>query len=227
MPGILIFILLGVLHAPFLMVESLRLAKRYRLLLIHMLAATVLAFVCALGMFVGIKYVPEMLDMSVIYGNELHLSKLQGTEKKMYLLEHPKSLNGARAVDSEKLPIIWRSYARRLNLFGHGGTEIIFHFAIRPYNAYLDMAYHHGIFILLPYAAFQVTMVSTGIYFAFRRKGRRNMFLLSLGIAYICFSFVANVEIPWGHPLWLCFYLSAGCMGKKEIEENLGKEGLT
>lgn len=227
MPGILIFILLGVLHAPFLMVKSFRLAKRYRLLFVHMLTATVLAFVCASGMFVGIKYVPEMLDMSVIYGNELHLTKLQGTEKKMYLLEHPKSLNGARAVDSEKLPIIQRSYARRLNLFGHGGTEIIFHLAIRPYNAYLDMAYHHGIFILLPYLAFQITMVSMGLYFALRKKGRRNMFLLSLGIAYICFSFVANVEIPWGHPLWLCFYLSAGCMGKKEIEENLGKEGLT
>lgn len=227
MPGILIFILLGILHAPFLMVNSFRLAKRYRLLFVHILTAAVLALACVSAMFYGIKYVPDMLDMNVIYGKELHLTKLQGEEKKMYLLEHPKSLNGARVKDSEKLPIIWRSYARRLNLFGHGGTEIIFRSAIRPYNAYLDMAYHHGIFILLPYLSFQITMVSMGLYFAFRKKGGRNMFLLSLGIAYVCFSFVANVEVSWGHPLWLCFYLSAGCMVKSGIEENLGKEGFT
>lgn len=227
MPGILIFALLVMCYVPILAVKIWRLLKKYRMLLVHIIMAAILAFACVCVTFASIKYLPGTLDLDVKYKNELRLTNLQGMQKKMFRMENPGNLAGARAKEVAKVPVIWRSYARRLNLFGHGGTEWIFREQIKPYNAYLDMAYHHGIFILLPYAAFQITMVLAGFNLAFRKKGRRNLFLLSLGIAYICFSFVANVEIPWGHPLWLCFYLAAGCAGKMGTEENLGKEGLT
>ncbi len=226
-PGILIFMLLVVCYLPVLAVKIFRLLKEYRILLVHIIMGVILAFACVCVMFASIKYLPEAFDLDVTYRKELRLTSLQGVQREMFLIESPGSLKGTRTKEPAEIPVIWISYARRLNLFGHGGMEWIFRRYIKPYNAYLDMAYHHGIFILLPYMAFQITMVTAGFYLAFRKKGRRNLFLLSLGIAWVCFSFCANVEIAWGHPLWLCFYLAAGCAGKMGTEENLGKEGLT
>lgn len=227
MPGILIFLLACLCFLPALAVRFLQVVRHYRALILQVAAAAILAYACVFVIFVSIKYVPGTLGVDVTYGNELRLTELQGTQKKLFLIENPGSLKGTRTEDAAKLPVIWRCYARRMNLFGHSGTEVIYYQVIKPYSGYLDMAYHHGIFILLPYVAFQITIISAGIYLAFRKKGRRSMFLLALGIAYVCFSFCTNVEIPWGHPLWLCFYLAVGCVGRRSTEENLGKEGLT
>lgn len=226
-PGIFIFALIGILYLPILVVKLFRMGKRCRMLFVYIVTAAILAYACVAVVFISIKYVPEILDINVTYENELHLTDLQGNERKMFRLENPGSLIGVKTKDPIKLKIIWRDYVRRLNLFGHSGTEPIFYRMIQPYSGYLSMAYHHGIYILLPYIAFQIAVVSVGITYAFRKKGRGTIFPLFLGIAYVCFSFIANVEISWGHPLWLCFYLSVGWMGKIGIEENLGKEGLT
>ncbi len=217
MPGILIFVLSGMCYVLILAVKILKLIKRYRMLMVHIIMATCLAFACVCAIFFSIKYLPETFDLDVTYGNELRLTKLKGSQRRMFLIENPRGLKGTKIKEIRKLPDIWGSYARRLNLIGHGGTEIIYQREIKPYNAYLDMAYHHGIFILLPYVAFQITIVSAGFYLAFRKKGRRNMFPLFLGISYVCFSFCANVEISWGHPLWLCFYLVTGEGLRKRI----------
>ncbi len=217
MPGILIFVLSGMCYVLILAVKILQMIKRYRMLMVHIMMATCLAFACVCAIFFSIKYLPETFDLDVTYGNELRLTKLKGSQRRMFLIENPRSLKGTKIKEIRKLPDIWGSYARRLNLIGHGGTEIIYQREIKPYNAYLDMAYHHGIFILLPYVAFQITIVSAGFYLAFRKKGRRNMFPLFLGISYVGFSFCANVEISWGHPLWLCFYLVTGEGLRKRI----------
>ena len=224
--GIAIFALLAIGYVPFLAATLFRMAAGRRGLLAGMTAAAILAYGCTGIVFVSTKYVPEILGMDVKYKHELLLTELEGEQRNVYLMQFPGSLDGVRTKEIEKLPVIWRNYARRMNLFGHGGWRKVFRRKILPYNSYLDMAYHHGIFILLPYLAFQIAIIAQGVKGVTGKKGRRDFCLLFLGISYLCFAFGANVEISWGHPFWLCYYLAAGYLGRMETEENLRKEGV-
>lgn len=214
--GIAIFILLGILYLPYMILRIYGMAKNCRILFLQIIVAAVFAYACVYIVFISTKYVPEILGMDMEYENELLLTELGKEEQELHLMQYPGSLEGVRTKDDAKLPIIWRNYARRLNLFGHSGSLNIFRREILPYNSYLDMAYHHGIFLLLPYIAFQVAVIGLGMNYAFRKKDRANIYLLFLGIAWLCFSFGSNVEISYGHPLWLCYYLSVGYLGRME-----------
>lgn len=217
--GIAIFIILGILYIPNLVKKLYNMARKCRRLFLSIIIAVIFAYACTGAVFISIKYFPGILGMDLNYRNELFVTGLMGEERELYLMQYPTGLNGVKTKEFEKLPIIWQNYGRRLNLFGHGGESVVFRRVIQPYNSYLDMAYHHGIFILIPYVSYQVTVIALGIRCAARKKGRRSFFPLYLGIAYLCFSFCANVEISWGHPLWLCYYLSVGFLGRTEAEK--------
>lgn len=225
--GIAVFALVTIGYIPLMAAKFFRVASRRRGFLAGVAAAAILAYGCTGIIFISIKYVPEILGMDVRYKDELLLTELEGEQRNVYLMQYPGSLDGVRTKEIVKLPVIWRNYARRMNLFGHGGRREVFRRKILPYNGYLDMAYHHGLFILLPYLALQAAMIGLGVRCVTGKKGRRDFWLLFLSISYLCFSFGANVEISWGHPFWLCYYLSAGYLGRMEAEENLRKEGVT
>lgn len=212
--GIAIFMMIGIFYIPNLAKKLYNMARKCRALLLSIVMAAIFAYACTTAVFISIKYFPGILGMDFKYGNELLLTGLMGEERELYLMQFPTGLSGVRTKEVEKLPIIWQNYGRRLNLFGHGGDVAVFCRVIQPYNGYLDMAYHHGIFILLPYVAYQVMVIALGIKGAVRKRG--NLLPLFLGIAYLCFSLCANVEISWGHPLWLCYYLLAGYLGRTE-----------
>lgn len=217
--GTAIIIIIGILYIPISAKKLYNMAGRYQVLLVSIIMAAIFAYACTAVVFISIKYFPGILGMDLKYQNELLLTGLMEEEQELYLLQYPTGLSGVQTKEAEKIPIIWQNYGRRLNLFGHGGECVVFRRIIPPYNSYLDMAYHHGIFILLPYAVYQVMVVVLGIRCAVGKKGRRNLFPLFIGIAYLCFSFCANVEIAWGHPLWLCYYLLVGLLGRPEIEK--------
>ena len=107
-------------------------------------------------------------------------------------------------------------------MFGHKGELIIFRREIPAYSGYLSMAYHYGIFILVPYIVFQLTMLTASIKGMFSENKRRtaSILFLAVGIAYLCFAVTSNAEIPWGHPLWLCYYLSVGYLGAGRIKKS-------
>lgn len=217
--GIAIVVMIGIFYIPILAKKLYNMARRRRTLMVSIIMASIFAYACTTAVFISIKYFPGILGMDLKYQNELLLTGLMEEEQELYLLQYPTGLSGVQTKEAEKIPIIWQNYGRRLNLFGHGGECVVFRRIIPPYNSYLDMAYHHGIFILLPYAVYQVMVVVLGIRCAVGKKGRRNLFPLFIGIAYLCFSFCANVEIAWGHPLWLCYYLLVGLLGRPEIEK--------
>ena len=220
LPGIVIFLLLGILYLPLLARKLYKKAEKWRAVLLYVMAAAILAYACTCLVFISTKYLPQLLGLDVQYEDELLVTRLEGEQRELYLMEFPQSLDGVRTKEAAKLPIIWRTYARRLNLFGHGGQQKVFRRGIAPYNGYLSMAYQHGIFILLPYAALQIMFAAYGFTCFFRKKGGKNIYLLFLGIVYPCFCLCANVEISWGHPLWLCYYLSVGYLGRMETEKN-------
>ena len=217
-PGILIFVLIGIMYLPGIIRKFYRNAAKCRKLFISIIAAAILSYGCTYVIFVSTKYLPEILDLNVEYQQELFTTRLKGEEKEAFILQYPGSLHGTRLKQKDKLPVIWRNYARRLNLFGHGGSLSVFRVILPAYSGYLDMAFHHGLFILLPYAAFQISIILEGAGCAFHRKDRKNVCMWFLGISYLCFSFCTNVEISWGHPMWLCYYLSAGYLGGGDRE---------
>ncbi|MEY8390543.1 hypothetical protein D3Z36_05095 [Lachnospiraceae bacterium] len=209
-PGIVIFLFIIILSVPRIMINWYNSGVRRRKLLLCAVASLILAYGCTCLVFVSTKFLPQFLDLNVEYEQEILTTRLEGEEKELFLLQYPGSLEGTSLKKQEKLPVIWRNYARRLNLFGHAGMLRVFRNTIPAYSGYLDMAFHHGIFILLPYLTFQITMICGGIQSSFRKKTRGSFYILYLGIAYLCFSVCTNVEISWGHPFWLCYYLSAG-----------------
>ena len=219
LPGIVIFLLLSILYIPLLTRKLYKKSKNWRAVFLNVLAAAIFAYACTCLVFISTKYFPQLLGLDVQYEDELLVTRLEGEQRELYLMQFPQSLDGVRTKEAEKLPIIWRTYARRLNLFGHGGEQKVFRREIAPYNGYLKMAYQHGIFILLPYAAFQIMFAAYGVTRFFRKKGGKNIYLLFLGIVYPCFCFCTNVEISWGHPLWLSYYLSVGYLGMIETEK--------
>lgn len=216
-PGILIFFLIVIWYLPKILLELFRNAAKCRRLFVSIVVSAILAYGCTCLIFAGTKYLPDLLDLNVEYGQEVLTTSLDGEEKEMFILQYPGSLNGTRVKQKEKLPVIWRNYARRLNLFGHSGSLLVFRSTVSAYSGYLDMAFHHGIFILLPYTAYQISVISEGVQYAYHMKKKRNVFILFLGVTYLCFSICTNVEISWGHPLWLCYYLLAGYLGGRRV----------
>lgn len=212
-PGIFIFALIAICYLPGVWVKLFHHGAKCRKLCISIIAAAILSYGCTCLVFASTKYLPEILDLNLQYRQELLTTRLKGEEKELFVQQYPGSLQGARMKHKDKLPVIWRNYARRLNLFGHSGSLSVFREVLPAYSGYLDMAFHHGIFILLPYAAYQISIILAGAKYAFHRKGSRNICMYFLGIAYLSFSICANVEISWGHPMWLCYYLSAGYLG--------------
>ncbi|MCI8858057.1 MAG: hypothetical protein HFI71_00780 [Lachnospiraceae bacterium] len=222
MPGILAFLLISILY----MVKALRRIDgdftKCRELFLNFAVAVIFAYLGVCMIYVGTKYLPGILNLDLEYQQEVYLTKLTGEDKELFTLQYPGSMNHVQTKEIEKLSVIWQNYARRLNLFGHKGELIVFRREIPAYSSYLSMAYHYGIFILVPYIVFQLTMLTASIRGMFSGNKRRtaSILFLAVGIAYLCFAVTSNAEIPWGHPLWLCYYLSVGYLGAGRIKKS-------
>ena len=119
LPGIVIFLLLSILYIPLLTRKLYKKSKNWRAVFLNVLAAAIFAYACTCLVFISTKYFPQLLGLDVQYEDELLVTRLEGEQRELYLMQFPQSLDGVRTKEAEKLPIIWRTYARRLNLFGH------------------------------------------------------------------------------------------------------------
>ncbi|MEY8234868.1 hypothetical protein AALA36_03960 [Lachnospiraceae bacterium 66-29] len=221
LPGIITYLLISSLFV----VISLRKINgdftKYRKLFLYFAVAVIFAYLGVCVIYVGTKYLPGYLNLDLEYQQEVYLTKLTEEDKKLFALQYPESMKHVQTKEKERLPIIWQNYARRLNLFGHNKDLKVFRQKIPVYSGYLYMAYYYGLFILLPYIMFQLSMLSIVIKGIFSRNKRRtaNILYLGVGIAYLSFAVSSNIEIPWGHPLWLCYYLSVGYLGGERKRE--------
>ncbi len=221
-PGIIVSLLIGSLFIVRILRQINGNFTKYRKILIDLAVSVVFAYLCVCFIFISTKYLPGYMNLDLKYEQEVYVTKLSREDKELFALQFPGSMKHVQPKDKDKLPIIWKSYARRLNLFGHDEELKVFRHKIPAYSGYLYMAYYYGIFILLPYIMFQFSMLSMAIKGIFSRNNRRtaNILYLGVGIAYLCFAVCSNIEIPWGHPLWLCYNLSAGYLGASRIEES-------
>lgn len=221
-PGIIVSLLIGSLFIVRILRQINGNFTKYRKILIDLAVSVVFAYLCVCFIFVSTKYLPGYMNLDLKYEQEVYVTKLSREDKELFALQYPGSMKHVKTKDKEKLPMIWQNYARRLNLFGHDGELNVFRFKVPAYSGYLYMAYHYGLFILLPYIMFQFSMLSMAIKGIFSRNNRQaaNILYLGIGIAYLCFAVCSNIEIPWGHPLWLCYYLSVGFLGARRIGES-------
>lgn len=222
LPGILAYLLIITLFALIALRKINGDFTKCRKLFLNFAVAVVFAYLGVCVIYVGTKYLPGYLNLDLEYQQEVYLTKLTGEDKELFTLQYPESMEHVRTKEIEKLPVIWQNYARRLNLFGHKGELQVFRHNISAYSGYLYMAYHYGIFMLVPYVMFQFTMLSKALEGIFSDNKRRTGSILfwGVGIAYLCFAVCSNVENPWGHPLWLCYYLSVGYLGARRIRES-------
>ena len=109
-------------------------------------------------------------------------------------------------IEDGELVTIWKNYIRRWNLLGNNGGEKIFRKNIPAYNGYVYMAYRYGIFILIPYIAYQFNLLVVAIKGTLKRE-YTGVLMLIIGVVYILLNICSNVEKAWGNPLWLSFYL--------------------
>lgn len=220
MPGIVAYLVISILFIARALKRINGDFTKYRKLFIDFAVAVIFAYLCVCIIFVSTKYLPGYLNLDLEYDQEIFLTKLTGEDKELFAVQYPGSMKHVQTKEKEKLPVIWQNYARRLNLFGHNEELIIFRRKISSYSAYLYMAYYYGIFMLVPYIMFQLTMLSAVIKGNFSENKRTAyMLFLGIGIVYLCFAVCSNTEIPWGHPLWLCYYLSVGYLGGARIRE--------
>lgn len=98
---------------------------------------------------------------------------------------------------------IWKSYLRKLNLFGNEDRLIVYEKKTMAYNGGIEMAYRYGMFILIPY----VGLLLLCLYRAVQEGG---YLMLATTLSFGIVLLMQNIEQPFAHPLWIVFYLGMG-----------------
>lgn len=183
--------------------------KGYRLLLVCALAAFC-GGIAAAGIKYGVKTLPEKLETSIIYTNEIQKTTL--TEDMMYALEveQPGWSAGVVRETEENNVDVFRAYIQKLNLIGNKDNLRVEGRYQHPFNGLLQMAHRYGVFVLAPYLMILIWCIYSAI------RGRSFLWRETVLACMIVLLF-ENVELPFTQPLWLMLYLGLGrFFGSKE-----------
>ncbi len=177
----------------------------------------VMAVLAVSAVHIAIKQLPQFLNLNITYENEHLITGLSDEDYIDYFTIYPEEAEGVKRKQDMEYGTIWRSYIRRWNLFGHSEQPSVFRKRSPAYSGYIAISYGAGLFILVPYIGYQVALLCRSGKIFFRRKEscqyiyQKDSLILLTGIVYISFCIWGNVDVVWGHPLWLSFYLVAGC----------------
>lgn len=172
---------------------------------------------------VATKQLPQFLNLNITYKNERLLTGLSDEDYKDYFTQFPEEAEGVKRKQNIEYHTIWKNYIRRWNLFGHSEQPRVFRKRSPAYSGYIAISYGTGLFILVPYIGYQAALLCRSSKNLFCKiKLRYGEFLIFLtSVVYISFCFSGNVDVIWGHPLWLSFYLAAGCPESQlQFQEN-------
>lgn len=190
--------------------------KGYRLLLVCVLAAFCGGIV-TVGIKYGVKTLPEKLETSIIYTNEIQKTKL--SEDMMYALEveQPGWSAGVVRETEEEKDEVRSQYIQKLNLIGNRDNLRMEGYYQNPFNGLLQMAHRYGMFVLAPYLLILLWCIYSAI------RGKSFLWQVTVLACMIVLLF-ENLELPFTQPLWLVLYLGLGrFFGAKTGEENSGQ----
>lgn len=110
--------------------------------------------------------------------------------------------------------IIWKSYLREMNLFGHAKPDLyIWNKAWNAQNNILQILYRYGIFAVLPYIMLFASAGKRAVENCRNHwKNLKSIDVLYVGVFVFwgVVGFFGNVEYPYYQPIWLFVYLMLG-----------------
>lgn len=173
------------------------------------------SFLIVCGVHVSTKYLPGLLGTEIEYKGEVLLTGVSDEMKEAFELLEPGLMAGVRQKEDMEPLIVWKTYLRKWNLLGNAAKALtVFRKRTQAGNGYITLAYRYGLFVLLPYVIWQFSLLLTSIkkYIQGRKRTSldRDFWLCTVTVAFLGFCMYGNVELPFGHPLWLCCYLGTG-----------------
>ena len=134
----------------------------------------------------------------------------------------PKSLDGFASGRFT----LWKSYIRKLNLWGHFNKEQINGVATHSHNAFSYVAYLYGILALLPYTAMWCMIFFYGARYA-KSAGAYRFLPLALTSGFFMQAMTDTLEEPFSVESWIIVYIVIGILfglnsKKEEVQEKYG-----
>lgn len=121
---------------------------------------------------------------------------------------------------------LWKSYIRKLNLWGHFNKEQVNGVATHSHNAFSYVAYLYGILALLPYIAMWCMIFSFGVQYA-KDAGIYGFLPLALTSGFFIQAMTDTLEGPFSMESWIIVYIVIGILfglnsKKEEVQEKDG-----
>lgn len=194
-----------------------RFFKKAHGFLLYILAGGIIAFGVICIVHFSIKYVPDFLDIEIQYKKEKLVTGLNDEMYDAFQALEPGLLDGVKQEEDKQTVVVWKNYIRRWNLLGNREEKLeVFRGLKQAENAYVFLAYKYGIFILIPYISYQICLLLTGVKrcresIRYYTDTTMDFWILLIQIAFLGFCFYGVIEeSTFGHPLWICSYLTAG-----------------
>lgn len=124
----------------------------------------IVAFLIVCGVHISTKYLPQALGTEIEYENEVLLTGVSDEMKEAFEALALGLMAGVRQKEDMEPLIVWKTYVRKWNLLGNSTKTLkVFRKRVQAGNGYITLAYRYGMFVLLPYVIWQISLLLTGI----------------------------------------------------------------
>lgn len=187
--------------------------------------ALALSVVCVMAVKGAVSSLPGFLDSQAQYQEEQLLTKLSAMELEERNASEEAQMPDVVSVEQLELPVVWKSYLWKVNLFGHGTELEVFRERAYPYNSYLEMVYRYGMPVIVPYIGFQLTLLGVCAGNMIKKKqfwrGETiGILTAAVTVIYLCFCVWGNPDLEMAHPLWFLFFVGNGILLLEGEREN-------
>ncbi|MCI9416127.1 MAG: hypothetical protein HFI82_01775 [Eubacterium sp.] len=154
----------------------------------------------------------RILDDTYTGGEPVYAEENEGTQ--MVSAIPRKSLDG---LTSGRITL-WKSYIRKMNLWGHFNKEIINGVATHSHNAFMYTAYLYGILALIPYFVMWCTIFSRGRRYA-KTAVPYSFMPLALTAGFFVQAMTDTLEEPFSVESWIIVYIVIGILFSLDSEK--------
>lgn len=183
----------------------------------QILTAIVFSFLCVVVIHISVKYLPDILQTTVVFEDEQLVSVLPEDELQLYQQMFPITLENVTSKDTINVMGSWKNYARMMGLYGNATQIYRNSEPVQAYNGYLDLMYHYGIFAVIPFVLYQIYGFCISLKKCRRFFGKKNpyIFVLCVNIIFTVFCVFGNASVNFGNIAVWCYFLFNGVYFKE------------
>lgn len=110
--------------------------------------------------------------------------------------------------------LVWKTYIRNWNLFGHtGNLESLDGVWAHAHNAVLQMINNYGIFMMIPYLILLYYSIKYAIIAVLHEnRTQLNLVFVLSSVSYVVLGLAEDMATPYSYMNWLIFYITLGGM---------------